>query len=210
MCFWTWVLLFSCFYLVGMLFLQWILLSSFWFFFWVRFFVANSWVLLLLLSLLFHICLVLGFFFFLSFVTLSHGLKCHMKRSGLTLCIYLDFFFFLLFFWWNFFFSWIFVGANWCVCKDGLSDAVLQKTLDYACGAGADCGPIHQNGGCYNPNTVRAHCSYAVNSYFQKKGQAQGTCDFAGTASVATSDPSKPSQAIPLPLTFFVVIILEN
>ena len=110
----------------------------------------------------------------------------------------------------EFFFSWIFVGANWCVCKDGLSDAVLQKTLDYACGAGADCGPIHQNGGCYNPNTVRAHCSYAVNSYFQKKGQAQGTCDFAGTASVATSDPSKPSQAIPLPLTFFVVIILEN
>lgn len=88
-------------------------------------------------------------------------------------------------------------SANWCVCKDGLSDAVLQKTLDYACGAGADCGPIHQNGGCYNPNTVRAHCSYAVNSYFQKKGQAQGTCDFAGTASVATSDPSASGCVYP-------------
>ncbi|XP_021809959.1 PLASMODESMATA CALLOSE-BINDING PROTEIN 3-like [Prunus avium] len=81
-------------------------------------------------------------------------------------------------------------SANWCVCKEGLGDAVWQKTLDYACGAGADCNPIHSNGGCYNPNTVKAHCNYAVNSYFQKKGQAQGSCDFAGTANPVTSDPS--------------------
>ncbi|KAG9154791.1 hypothetical protein Leryth_014280 [Lithospermum erythrorhizon] len=80
-------------------------------------------------------------------------------------------------------------SATWCVCKDG-NDVVLQKTLDYACGAGADCNPIHQTGSCFNPNTVRAHCSYAVNSYFQKKGQASGTCDFAGTATIVTSDPS--------------------
>lgn len=82
------------------------------------------------------------------------------------------------------------VGATWCVCKDG-SDAILQKTLDYACGAGADCNPLHQNGPCFQPNTVRAHCNYAVNSYFQKKGQAQGSCEFAGTATVTASDPSK-------------------
>ncbi|XP_033128136.1 phosphoserine phosphatase, chloroplastic isoform X2 [Brassica rapa] len=67
---------------------------------------------------------------------------------------------------------------------------MLQKTLDYACGAGADCGPIHQNGPCFNPNTVKSHCSYAVNSFFQKKGQSQGTCDFAGTATVSASDPT--------------------
>nr|KYP56690.1 Glucan endo-1,3-beta-glucosidase-like protein 2 [Cajanus cajan] len=85
-------------------------------------------------------------------------------------------------------------SANWCVCKDG-SDAVLQKTLDYACGAGADCNPLHLNGPCFQPNTVRAHCNYAVNSYFQKKGQAQGSCDFAGTATVTASDPSK-SQSL--------------
>lgn len=84
-----------------------------------------------------------------------------------------------------------FLGATWCVCKDGLGDAVLQKSLDYACGAGADCNPIHQAGSCFNPNTVKNHCSYAVNSYFQKRGQAQGTCDFAGTAAISTSDPSK-------------------
>ncbi|XP_057720670.1 PLASMODESMATA CALLOSE-BINDING PROTEIN 3-like [Arachis stenosperma] len=80
-------------------------------------------------------------------------------------------------------------GGLWCVCKDG-SDAMLQKTLDYACGAGADCNPLHQGGPCFQPNTVRAHCNYAVNSYFQKKGQAQGACEFAGTATTVTSDPS--------------------
>ncbi|KAG8379256.1 hypothetical protein BUALT_Bualt07G0069700 [Buddleja alternifolia] len=80
-------------------------------------------------------------------------------------------------------------SATWCVCKEG-SDATLQKTLDYACGAGADCNPIHSNGQCYNPNSVRAHCSYAVNSYFQRNRQAPLACDFAGTASIVTSDPS--------------------
>ncbi|CAK9147975.1 unnamed protein product [Ilex paraguariensis] len=88
-------------------------------------------------------------------------------------------------------------GATWCACKEGLGDAALQKTLDYACGAGADCNPLHQNGPCYNPNTVKAHCNYAVNSYFQKKGQAQGSCDFSGTASVVTSDPSTAGCVFP-------------
>ncbi|KAK4427867.1 plasmodesmata callose-binding protein 2 [Sesamum alatum] len=80
-------------------------------------------------------------------------------------------------------------SATWCICKDG-SDAVLQKTLDYACGAGADCNPTHQGAPCFNPNTVRAHCSYAVNSYFQKNRQQPTACDFSGTATIVTSDPS--------------------
>ncbi|CAJ1975422.1 unnamed protein product [Sphenostylis stenocarpa] len=87
-------------------------------------------------------------------------------------------------------------SATWCVCKDG-SDTILQKTLDYACGAGADCNPLHQNGPCFQPNTVRAHCNYAVNSYFQRKGQAQGSCDFAGTATVTASDPSTAGCSYP-------------
>ncbi|BAT76525.1 hypothetical protein LR48_Vigan01g273800 [Vigna angularis] len=87
-------------------------------------------------------------------------------------------------------------SATWCVCKDG-GDAILQKTLDYACGAGADCNPLHQNGPCFQPNTVRAHCNYAVNSYFQKKGQAQGSCEFAGTATVTATDPSTGGCAYP-------------
>ncbi|GLT25209.1 hypothetical protein SLA2020_003540 [Shorea laevis] len=88
-------------------------------------------------------------------------------------------------------------SATWCICKDGLSESGLQKTLDYACGAGADCNPTHQNGPCYTPNTVRAHCNYAVNSYFQKKGQAAGSCDFAGTATVITTDPSTSGCSYP-------------
>ncbi|XP_071721954.1 PLASMODESMATA CALLOSE-BINDING PROTEIN 2-like [Rutidosis leptorrhynchoides] len=82
-------------------------------------------------------------------------------------------------------------SATWCVCKQG-ADAILQKTLDYACGAGGDCSAIHEKGACFNPNTVRSHCNYAVNSFFQNKKQAQGTCDFAGTATISTSDPSTP------------------
>ncbi|KAG9138062.1 hypothetical protein Leryth_001323 [Lithospermum erythrorhizon] len=87
-------------------------------------------------------------------------------------------------------------SATWCVCKQG-QDKVLQKTLDYACGAGADCNPLHNGGPCYNPDTVKDHCDYAVNSFFQKKGQAAGTCDFAGTATLATSDPSKSGCSFP-------------
>ncbi|KAL1197311.1 PLASMODESMATA CALLOSE-BINDING PROTEIN 3 [Cardamine amara subsp. amara] len=88
-------------------------------------------------------------------------------------------------------------SGTWCVCREGLNEAMLQKTLDYACGAGADCGPIHQNGPCFNPNTVKSHCSYAVNSFFQRKGQAQGTCDFAGTATFSASDPSYTTCPFP-------------
>ncbi|KAB1216851.1 Glucan endo-1,3-beta-glucosidase-like protein 3 [Morella rubra] len=88
-------------------------------------------------------------------------------------------------------------SATWCVCKDGVGDSNLQKSLDYACGAGADCNPIHQTGPCYQPNNVKAHCSYAVNSYFQKKGQAQGSCDFSGTAAISTTDPSSTGCVYP-------------
>ncbi|XP_039137289.1 PLASMODESMATA CALLOSE-BINDING PROTEIN 3-like [Dioscorea cayenensis subsp. rotundata] len=90
--------------------------------------------------------------------------------------------------------------AAWCVCKQDQATTSQQKALDYACGAGADCNPILQNGACYNPNTVNGHCSYAVNSYYQRKGQAQGSCDFAGAAGLVSSDPS-PGGACTYPAT---------
>ncbi|KAK4598776.1 hypothetical protein RGQ29_016004 [Quercus rubra] len=90
-------------------------------------------------------------------------------------------------------------SAAYCVCKDGLSDQALQKSLDYACGAGADCTPIVQNGACYSPNTVKNHCDYAVNSYYQKKSQAQGSCDFSGTATVSQTAPTGSSTTCVYP-----------
>ncbi|XP_010247078.1 PREDICTED: PLASMODESMATA CALLOSE-BINDING PROTEIN 3 [Nelumbo nucifera] len=88
-------------------------------------------------------------------------------------------------------------GANWCVARSNASSDVLQTALDYACGAGADCTPIQSSGLCYLPNTIQAHASYAFNSYYQHKAMAPGSCDFAGTATVAMTDPSYGSCVYP-------------
>ncbi|GFY92955.1 carbohydrate-binding X8 domain superfamily protein [Actinidia rufa] len=71
------------------------------------------------------------------------------------------------------------VEPMWCVTRSDASDDALLTALNYACGAGADCGPIQSSGLCYLPNTVQAHTSYAFNSYYQRKGRAPGTCDFS-------------------------------
>ncbi|KAD2393620.1 hypothetical protein E3N88_40597 [Mikania micrantha] len=86
-------------------------------------------------------------------------------------------------------------SAAYCVCNTALSDSVLQKNIDYACGNGADCSQILQNGACFNPNTVKDHCNYAVNSYYQRKNQIQGSCDFSGTASVSQTAPAGATSA---------------
>lgn len=78
----------------------------------------------------------------------------------------------------------------WCVCRQDLPDSTLQKTLDYACGDGADCKPTLQNGACFSPDTVKAHCSYAVNSFYQRNNQNSQACVFSGTAVLTNTDPS--------------------
>ncbi|KAK4747281.1 hypothetical protein SAY87_026318 [Trapa incisa] len=45
--------------------------------------------------------------------------------------------------------------GTWCNCRAGLPDPVLKKTLYCACGAGANCRPIHQKGPCFHPNSER-------------------------------------------------------
>ncbi|KAL6577755.1 hypothetical protein OROMI_010083 [Orobanche minor] len=80
--------------------------------------------------------------------------------------------------------------GSYCVCNSNVGDSVLQKNIDYACGAGADCTNIHQNGACFNPNNIKDHCNFAVNSYYQKKGQVPGSCDFLGTATVTQTLPT--------------------
>ncbi|CAA3013038.1 carbohydrate-binding X8 domain-containing protein-like isoform X1 [Olea europaea var. sylvestris] len=99
---------------------------------------------------------------------------------------------FLIFFW-----IWAFVdAAYYCICDDGLSDAIYQKNIDYACGAGADCIPIMQNGPCFQPNTVKDHCNVAVNSYYQRNGQVQGSCNFSNTATLAQDPPPTISECV--------------
>ncbi|XP_019456206.1 PREDICTED: PLASMODESMATA CALLOSE-BINDING PROTEIN 3-like isoform X2 [Lupinus angustifolius] len=90
-------------------------------------------------------------------------------------------------------------SANYCLCKDGVGDQALQKAIDYACGAGADCTPIIQNGPCFQPNTVKDHCNYAVNSYFQRKGQVQGSCDFNGAATPSVTAPTTSTSTCVFP-----------
>ncbi|KAF5194549.1 Carbohydrate-binding x8 domain-containing protein [Thalictrum thalictroides] len=82
-------------------------------------------------------------------------------------------------------------GGGWCVAKPNVPEETLQEAIDYACGeGGGDCEEIGKHGSCYDPNTVIAHASYAFNSYWQKKKNYGGTCDFGGTAMIINSDPS--------------------
>nr|XP_004504427.1 PLASMODESMATA CALLOSE-BINDING PROTEIN 3-like [Cicer arietinum]XP_004504428.1 PLASMODESMATA CALLOSE-BINDING PROTEIN 3-like [Cicer arietinum] len=84
------------------------------------------------------------------------------------------------------------VGAakTWCVAKEGADTQALISAINYACGAGADCGPIQPGGLCYNPNTIQSHASYAFDSYYQMKKQADGSCDFGGSATIVNTEPS--------------------
>ncbi|EOY05277.1 Carbohydrate-binding X8 domain superfamily protein isoform 1 [Theobroma cacao] len=88
-------------------------------------------------------------------------------------------------------------GTSWCVVRSDASNQALQTALDYACAAGADCSPIQSSGLCFLPNTIQAHASYAFNSYYQRMAMAPGACDFAGTATVAKTDPSYGSCMYP-------------
>ncbi|XP_062185210.1 PLASMODESMATA CALLOSE-BINDING PROTEIN 3-like [Phragmites australis] len=87
-------------------------------------------------------------------------------------------------------------SGTWCVASQSANPTSLQVAMDYACGYGADCSAIQQGGSCFNPDTVHDHASYAFNSYYQKN-PVPTSCDFGGTATLTTTDPSSGSCQYP-------------
>ncbi|KAL2540855.1 Glucan endo-1 [Abeliophyllum distichum] len=87
------------------------------------------------------------------------------------------------------------IGANsstvFCIAKPGADENKLQNGLNWACGPGeANCEAIQQGQPCYFPDTLQNHASYAYNDYYQKMHSSGGTCNFDGTATTTTNDPS--------------------
>lgn len=75
--------------------------------------------------------------------------------------------------------------------KPGVSDAQLQANLDYVCGLGIDCSAIQPGGACFEPATVAAHATHAMNLYYQNSTKNPTDCDFAQTATLSSTNPSK-------------------
>ncbi|XP_071713631.1 glucan endo-1,3-beta-glucosidase-like [Rutidosis leptorrhynchoides] len=81
-------------------------------------------------------------------------------------------------------------GRLWCVPKPNASDGALQANIDYICSNGVDCSPTQPGGRCFEPNTIRAHAAFLMNSYYQANGRHDFNCDFAHTAIIVSTDPS--------------------
>ncbi|EEF31537.1 Glucan endo-1,3-beta-glucosidase precursor, putative [Ricinus communis] len=81
-------------------------------------------------------------------------------------------------------------GKRWCVPKTGANDQALQANINYACSQGVDCRPIQAGGACFDPNNVRSHASFIMNSFYQTHGRQDFACDFAHTGFLTSLNPS--------------------
>ncbi|MQM18850.1 hypothetical protein Taro_051847 [Colocasia esculenta] len=48
---------------------------------------------------------------------------------------------------------------SWCLPKPNTNERYLQVNIDFACGQGLDCRPIHGRSSCFFPATVKAHAA---------------------------------------------------
>ncbi|KAM7271558.1 hypothetical protein ACFE04_030772 [Oxalis oulophora] len=81
-------------------------------------------------------------------------------------------------------------GKKWCVAKPTATDQQLQSNIDWGCGQGVDCSKIQVGGPCLEPNTVKSHASYVMNTYYRNNGGNDLNCNFAGTGLISNADPS--------------------
>ncbi|KAJ7561228.1 hypothetical protein O6H91_03G019800 [Diphasiastrum complanatum] len=79
--------------------------------------------------------------------------------------------------------------TQWCVAKPAVETEAMKSALEYACSQ-SDCEAIQKEQACYYPVSLRSHASYAFNSYYQRYKHDGGTCDFAGTAVLVSTNPS--------------------
>ncbi|CAM0906019.1 unnamed protein product [Alopecurus aequalis] len=87
---------------------------------------------------------------------------------------------------------------TFCIASDDADEKAVQAAMDWACGPGrSDCTAIQPGEGCYQPNDVRSHASFAFNTYYQSQGKAGGSCYFQGAGMVTTTDPSHDSCIFP-------------
>ncbi|PON88726.1 X8 domain containing protein [Trema orientale] len=81
-------------------------------------------------------------------------------------------------------------GKKWCVPKLEAGSQALQANIDYVCSSGVDCKPIQPGGPCFEPNDVRSHASFVMNSFYQINGRHDYNCDFAKTGVLTTANPN--------------------
>ncbi|XP_057765057.1 glucan endo-1,3-beta-glucosidase 4-like isoform X2 [Salvia miltiorrhiza] len=83
--------------------------------------------------------------------------------------------------------------ADYCIADEQTPEDEVVQAMKWACGNGADCSAIGENGVCYLPNTVKDHASYAFNSYYQNMKHKGGSCYFNAAAILSDLDPSHNS-----------------
>lgn len=86
----------------------------------------------------------------------------------------------------------------WCVASPSASAAHLEEIINFACGeGGADCSAIQNGRACFSPDTLAAHASYAMNSYYQHHGRNYWNCVFNNAGLVTATNPSYGSCSYP-------------
>ncbi|KAG6491994.1 hypothetical protein ZIOFF_046940 [Zingiber officinale] len=81
-------------------------------------------------------------------------------------------------------------NGPWCILNLGVPEEAQQANIQYSCGGGiADCSAMQEGGPCWSPDIGRM-AAYAMNAYYYAAGHKDINCDFKGTGTIITFDPS--------------------